>query len=140
MNTQAQLVTHVYTPKTVPSELMKQYGQLRYKCFKPEDPYVNLDHQQLVEFDRFDECHDTIYIMVVADQTKSFKQSQLMSAMRLRPTLTDYELEMDSYRYLTNDIALPKEAGIYEGSRWVGRSSRTTEGKLSTAMLITKLF
>jgi len=63
-----------------------------------------------------------------------------MSAMRLRPTLVDYELEMSSYRYLTDGITLPKESSIYEGSRWVGRSSRSTEGMLSTAMLVTKLF
>lgn len=136
----AQLVTHIYTPSTVPPSLLKQYGQLRYKCFKPEDPYVTLNHQEETELDHFDQDPTTLYIMVVAVQVTSPGQAQLMSAVRLRPTLADYELEMDSYRYLTDGITLPKEASVYEGSRWVGRSSRSTEGMLSTAMLVTKLF
>lgn len=136
----AQLVTHIYTPTTVPFTLLKQYGQLRYKCFKPEDPYVTLDHQEETELDHFDQDSSTLYIMVVAVQVASPGQVQLMSAVRLRPTLAAYELEMDSYRYLTDGVTLPKEAGVYEGSRWVGRSSRSTEGMLSTAMLVTKLF
>lgn len=137
---QAQLVTHVYTPATIPSTLLKQYGQLRYKCFKPEDPYVNLNHHDRTELDHFDQDSHTLYIMIVAVHVSSPGQIQLMSAVRLRPTLLDYELEMDSYRYLTDSITLPKKADVYEGSRWVGRSSRSTEGMLSTAMLVTKLF
>lgn len=140
MMSHAQLVTHVYTPATVPFTLLKQYGQLRYKCFKAEDPYVNLDHQEQTELDHFDQDANTLYIMVVAVQISSPGHAQLMSAVRLRPTLLNYELEMDSYHYLTNNITLPKEAEVYEGSRWVGRSSRSTEGMLSTAMLVTKLF
>lgn len=134
----AQLMTHVYTPTNVPALLLKQYGQLRYKCFKPEDPYVTLNHQDKTELDHFDRDNHTLYIMVVAVQ--DYGQTELMSAVRLRPTLVDYELEMESYQYLTDGITLPKETGVYEGSRWVGRSSRSTEGMLSTAMLVTKLF
>lgn len=136
----AQLVTHIYTPATVPLPLLKQYGQLRYKCFKTEDPYVDLNHEDKTELDHFDQDASTLYIMVVAVGVASPGQAELMSAVRLRPTLMNYELEMDSYRYLTDGITLPKEAGVYEGSRWVGRSSRSTEGMLSTAMLVTKLF
>jgi N-acyl-L-homoserine lactone synthetase len=54
--------------------------------------------------------------------------------------LSPYELEMPSYLYLTQDIQLPKDQSVYEGSRWVGQSSRSPEGMLSTAMMMSKLY
>lgn len=134
----SQLGTYVYTAANIPQTLLVQYGRLRYRCFDPNDPNVNMSHWDKTELDHFDRDPNTLYVMVVARQAGG--SEQLISALRLRPTLVDYELEMESYRYLTEGVPLPKDAQIYEGSRWVGQSSRSTEGMLSTAMLLTRVF
>ena len=54
----------VYTKSTLPKSIMNQFGALRYKCFLPDDPYVNMDNVRKVEFDHFDQQDTTIYIMV----------------------------------------------------------------------------
>jgi len=132
------LSTSVFTPGTVPATLSYQYGQMRYKCFTKDDPNVNMNHDNETEFDHFDSDEQTRYIMVYVHNNG--QPQELMSALRLRPTLLDYELEMPSYLYLTENISLPKDSKVYEGNRWVGKSSRTSEGMLSTAMLISKLY
>ncbi|TNF33475.1 MAG: hypothetical protein EP312_09320 [Gammaproteobacteria bacterium] len=118
-------------------ELMTRFGQLRYQCFDANDPNVNMDHFRRTELDHFDRMDDTTCIMVIATENS---RQELVSAMRLRPTTSDYELEMDSYRYLTEGVSLPKSSTIMEGSRWVGRSSRTPEGMVSTGMLMNALY
>lgn len=138
MNTSSSFKTSVFSPSNVPSSLLRQYGMLRYQCFTQDDPYVNLDHVQKTEFDHFDRDEHTQYIMIYMEDAQ--KQQDLVSAVRIRPTLADYELEMPSYLYLTRNTNLPKDATVYEGSRWVGKSSRTAEGMLSTAMLVSKLY
>lgn len=127
----------INSAKNIAPHLMANFGRLRYKCFEPDDPNVNMDHSRRIELDHFDRMEDTTYIMVVATENG---QQELVSGMRLRPTTADYELEMDSYRYLTDGVALPKTTTIMEGSRWVGRSSRTPEGMLSTGMLMNALY
>lgn len=119
------------------AQLKLQYGRLRYPCFSADDPYVRLDHQRSLELDHFDQRPDTTYLMVTADGGR--QPARLVSAVRLIPTLADYELEMDSYRYLTAGIDLPKAADTVEGSRWVGRSSRSQEGMISTGLLMLSL-
>jgi N-acyl-L-homoserine lactone synthetase len=111
---------------------------MRYRCFSKDDPYVALNHQQRTEFDHFDMDHQTLYVVVYQNSLRD--GLQLMSAVRLRPTMAAYELEMPSYLYLTRGIQLPKAHEVYEGSRWVGQSSRTPEGMLSTAMMMSKLY
>lgn len=130
--------TSVFTPDTTPRSLAHQYGALRYKCFSKDDPYVALDHHSQTEFDHFDRDESTRYIMVYT--TLAGQPNELMSAVRIRPTLLDYELEMPSYLYLTEGVSLPKDPALYEGSRWVGKSSRTSLGMLSTAMLVSRLY
>jgi N-acyl-L-homoserine lactone synthetase len=139
MNTVSNIKTSVYNSQTMPENIFMQYGKLRYMCFRPDDPNVNMDHRRKIEMDRFDVDRGTFYITVV-ESKNSGRQENLLSAVRLRSTLLDYELEMDSYKYLTRDITLPKSDKIMEGNRWVGKSSNSAIGKFSTAMLLTKLF
>ncbi len=128
----------VYNKSSLPASILKQYGALRYKCFLPDDPYVNMDNIRKVEFDHFDQQDTTIYIMVTLK--KKNHPTELVSAVRLIPTTGDYELEMDSYRYLTGGVELPKSPDIYESNRWVGKSSRTYLGQMSTALLMMRMY
>ncbi|MCB1614502.1 MAG: hypothetical protein KDI30_00670 [Pseudomonadales bacterium] len=133
------LEASLYTPATLPADLRLQYGHLRYQCFEEDDPNLNMDRINKVEFDHFDHAPDTRYILVT-QKHPDFSPPTLVSAVRLIPTTGHYELEMDSYRYLTQGVALPKSPLIWEGNRWVGKSSHTALGKLSTGLLLLKLF
>ena len=128
----------VYTQQTLPSAYLNQYGALRYKCFLPDDPNVNMDNKRKIELDHFDKEETTLYIMVTLK--KKNQPTELISAVRLIPTMVDYELEMASYRYLTHNVELPKSPKIYEANRWVGKSSRTYLGQMSTALLMMRLY
>jgi N-acyl-L-homoserine lactone synthetase len=127
-----------YVGGIVPPGLLKQYGRLRYDCFAVDDPYVCMNHQNRTELDHFDELPTTMYLMVISKQAGHPKK--LVSAVRLIPTVEAYDLEQPSWSYLTNHFALPKANNVVEGSRWVGKSSRTYEGKLSTALLMLQLY
>lgn len=127
-----------YNGNQIPAALLKQYGKLRYTCFAPDDPYVQMNHQDKTELDHFDTKPTTLHILVTSKQPKHPKK--LVSAIRLIPTTEDYDLEQPSWGYLTDNIALPKQTHIVEGSRWVGKSSRTYEGALSTALLMLQLY
>ena len=123
-----------HTATTIPSSLKHQFGLLRYKCFQKDDPNVNLDHENAVEFDHFDEKPSTIYAMVVDSN------ANLIAAMRLIPTTEQYELESESYRYMTDKIALPKDKQIFEGSRWVCRGWGTMRGDIASGLLMMRLY
>ena len=127
--------THVYTYNSLPADLLLQYGKLRYRSFKPDDPYVNLDHINKTEFDRFDKgLSDPIYIMITADDGPA-GNLRLVSAMRFISCDAEYDLEHPSWSYLTEGVELPKSPSICETTRWVGKSSNTTEGMISTGLL-----
>lgn len=121
-----------------PFPLKMQYAKLRYDCFQKDDPNLVLDHENGAELDCFDEQSTTLYIMITARNKKN-QEPQLICAVRLLPTLQSYELEQPSYKYLTQGTGLPKSAHIFESSRWVGRSSRTTAGKIAGGLLIMEL-
>lgn len=137
MQTASIFSVQSYTGTTIPDALLRQYGKLRYQCFEPDDPYLKMDQDQKIELDHFDGYPSTIYIMVTSKEHG--KQTRLVSAVRLIPTIEPYDLEQPSWSYLTNSITLPKDQSIYEGSRWVGKSSRTYEGMLSTALLMLQI-
>ncbi|WP_101759567.1 acyl-homoserine-lactone synthase [Oceanicoccus sp. KOV_DT_Chl] len=132
------LQTRLYIATQTPVHLKQQYGQLRYQCFDPDDPYVNMNHQQQIELDHFDQQPSTIYIMITETTAKG--QDSLISAVRFLPTIYDYELEASSYQYLTHGTKLPKSPTIWESSRWVGKSSRTRLGQLSTGLLSVAMY
>lgn len=127
--------TQIFTAVSAPIDLKRQYGQLRYPCFSNSDPFVNQDHIEKTEFDRFDQCESTIYIMVTQADALTGTE-RLISAVRLMSTANDYDLAAPSWGYLTDGIALPKTSDTFDGSRWVGRSSRTLEGMASTGLLV----
>jgi len=129
----------IYNCQNIPQDLFQQYGNLRYQCFEKDDPNVCMDHFRQVEFDHFDQSPHTLYILVTQRSAPSDIPT-LISAVRLIPTTRDYELEMESYRYLTKGVELPKSEEIVEGNRWVGKSSNTVLGKLSTGLLLIKLY
>jgi N-acyl-L-homoserine lactone synthetase len=126
-----------YTGTQIPAALLKQFGRLRYACFAQDDPYVQMNHQDKIELDHFDTRPTTLHVLVTSKQPK--RPKQLVSAIRLIPTVEDYDLEQPSWGYLTQNLTLPKAADVVEGSRWVGKSSRTYEGALSTALLMLQL-
>ncbi|HQQ62530.1 MAG TPA: acyl-homoserine-lactone synthase [Pseudomonadales bacterium] len=138
MKNHSLFTVDVFAGNSIPPALLKQYGKLRYKCFDPNDPYLKMDHDRMIELDHFDTRPSTIHIMVTSKRARSPKQ--LVSAVRLIPTLEEYDLEQPSWSYLTGSITLPKSSEVMEGSRWVGKSSRTYEGTLSTALLMLQLY
>jgi N-acyl-L-homoserine lactone synthetase len=138
MLNRAMFTVETYAGHHVPASLLKQYGQLRYQCFDTDDPYVRMDHQNGLELDHFDKRPTTIYIMVICHQ--SGLSDKLISAVRLIPTTEPYDLEQPSWSYLTDYFPLPKSTKVLEGSRWVGKSSRTPEGTLSTALLMLQIY
>lgn len=127
-----------YTGSQIPPSLLKQYGRLRYACFAVDDPYVRMNHHDRTELDHFDHLPTTLHLLVTSKQPGQSKK--LVSAVRLIPTVQDYDLEQPSWEYLTAKIDLPKARNVVEGSRWVGKSSRTYEGALSTALLMLHLY
>ena len=132
-DTSSTLSVTNYLSSEAPEKLLLQYGQMRYRCFSPDDPNVSMDNQRQVEFDQFDINGDTRYIMITA--TDSAGNEKLVSAMRFIPTLSHYDLEQDSYRYLTAGCELPKCKDIIETSRWVGESTRTANGELILGLM-----
>jgi N-acyl-L-homoserine lactone synthetase len=138
MKSHALFTVDVYRGDSVPMPMLMQYGRLRYDCFDEDDPFVNMDSKRRVELDHFDQRPSTLHVMVMSKRPR--RQKQLVSAVRLIPTTEDYDLEQSTWGYLTNNMALPKSPSIMEGSRWVGRSSRTYEGTLSSALLMLQLY
>lgn len=127
--------TYTYAHKTLPHDLLLQYGRLRYNSFSNDDPYVNLDHKNKTEFDIFDDgVSDPFYVMVTADDGPSGSQ-RLVSAMRFIGCDKYYDIEQPSWSYLTDGVELPKSPEICESSRWVGKSSNTREGLISSGLL-----
>ena len=138
MKNHALFTVDVFHGGNVPGPLLKQYAQLRYACFDREDPYVKMDHEKSMELDQFDSLPSTLYVMVTSKKPRCKKQ--LVSAVRLIPTLQSYDLEQPSWAYLTQHLVLPKSAQVVEGSRWVGKSSRTYEGAIASALLMLQLY
>jgi N-acyl-L-homoserine lactone synthetase len=139
MNTLENYAAKIYTGASIPSSILEQYGRKRYACFAKNDPNVALDHDREIELDQFDFMASTTFITVVKQHDDQI-EPELVSAMRYRSTLDSYELEAPSYRYLTAATPLPKAANIIEGSRWVGVSSRSLAGKISTALMSMTLY
>lgn len=117
----------------VPDALLTQFGKLRYKCFDPDDPNVNMDKQNKMELDHFDRSEHLRYVFITRFDNDG--NERLACGMRLIPTTHDYELEMSSYRYLTRDSALPKSRNIVEAGRWVGLKYNTPAGQLLVGLL-----
>jgi N-acyl-L-homoserine lactone synthetase len=138
MRNQSVFTVDIYTGNLVPPALLKQFGRLRYDCFDVNDPYVLMNHQDKTELDGFDRLPTTLHLMVTSKQPRQAKK--LVSAVRLIPTTEEYDLEQPSWSYLTDRVQLPKAGNIVEGSRWVGKSSRTYEGTISTALLMLQLY
>lgn len=123
-----------YRGSNVPEDLMLQYGKMRYQCFSPDDPNVNMDNERKIELDHFDRSENMNYIMITEEEYNA-ESPRLLSAMRVLPTLNHYELEENSYRYLTDGCDLPKSNKIIETSRWVGKSTRTATGELMLGLI-----
>lgn len=138
MHDQAVFTVEVYPGDSLSPALLKQYGKLRYQCFAHDDPYVNMNHREKTELDHFDTRATTWHVIVCKKAPRRAKS--LVSAVRLIPTTEPYDLQQPSWSYLTDSIQLPRQANVVEGSRWVGKSSRTYEGTLSTALLMLKLY
>lgn len=137
MRNHAVFTVETYAGNTINHQLLRQYGRLRYPCFAKDDPYVRLNHKEGTELDHFDRLPSTRHILVCKKEPGS--PAVLTSAVRLIPTVADYDLEQPSWSYLTAKMSLPKASHVVEGSRWVGKSSRTYEGTLSTALLMLQL-
>lgn len=136
MEVKPQYECHIYSATQTPADLKQQYFNLRYQCFEPNDPNLNMDTINKIEHDKFDKVPITTYIMVIE---KKQDKIELMSAVRWIPTTEEYELQQASYNYLTKNTELPASHQICEGSRWVGKSSRTKEGQQTTSLLMKTL-
>ena len=121
---------HHYNGDEVKENLMRQYGHERWKCFDPDDPYVNMDNQRQLEFDQFDYLASTRYILITVEQPN--REEKLVCGMRLIPTLEAYDLEQPSWNYLTLGREPIKSGGIIETGRWVGQSRKSQYGELYT--------
>ena len=131
--------THVYTHYSLPADILQQYGEERYKCFQPDDPYVNLDHKNKTEFDKFDAgVSSPLYLVVTADDGPGHG-SRLVTCSRFISTMEEYDLEADSWSYMTNGIQLPKAPHICENTRLVTKSSNTLEGMIANGLMIMKM-
>ena len=128
--------THVYTYKSLPNDLLMQYGKMRYGSFQPDDPNVTwMDHKNKIELDRFDEgLSEPLYLMVTANDGPKGR-SRLVTGMRFIGCDKEYDLEHSSWSYLTDGVNLPKSPNIVETTRWVGKSSNSEEGMVTTGLL-----
>lgn len=122
----------------VPDDLLTQFGQLRYKCFDPDDPNVNMNKDSKIELDHFDRSEHLRYFFITRFDNKG--DERLACGMRLIPTLYDYELEMPSYNYLTQNKVLPKSSDIVEAGRWVGLKYNTPAGQVLAGLLNRELY
>ena len=124
-----------------PDKLKRQFGQYRYKTFKPNDPYAHLNHSDKTEFDKFDEMPTTIYVMAVSE---SDCDQELLVGTRILPTISEYELESPSWSYITNTIfqgrKLPKSAFVWESMRWAGVSLKRNERKIGDGLAMMGLY
>lgn len=122
----------------VPDTLLTQFGKLRYKCFDPDDPHVNMNKENKIELDHFDRAAHLRYVFITRFDNDGTEQ--LACGMRIIPTLYDYELEMSSYRYLTREHILPKSPTTVEAGRWVGLKYNTPAGQVLVGLLNRELY
>lgn len=88
-----------------------------------------MDHDKKIEYDKFDSMDSTIYILVT-------KGPKLLNGMRLNPTTSEYDLQAESWSYLTDGMELPCSDDVYCAGRWVGQSTRKSDGMIGGGLLM----
>jgi hypothetical protein len=78
--TQSVFSVDIYNAENMPTEVRRQYARLRYECFEPDDPYVNMDNVNRLEQDHFDQHPATVYIVVTMKQAR--RPVEVVSAVR----------------------------------------------------------
>ncbi|MEM8499922.1 MAG: hypothetical protein AAF542_18000 [Pseudomonadota bacterium] len=133
--------TTLYQPHTccataAPSELKEQYGQLRYKDFRPDDPYVSLDHKRQVEFDDYDSRESTL--LLLATMSKG-RDTTLVSGARIMPTTEPNDIEEPSWQYLTKDIELPKSPDVWVCGRWSSIKEKSRHRQICNSLVMLEI-
>ncbi len=139
MMTERIYKSQIFSATHAPFDLRLQYGTMRYHSFTKDDPFLNMNHINKVEFDKFDERESTLFIFAWAENKTGGKR-ELISAVRLIPTVLDYDLEADSWSYLTEGLNLPKTPEIFEYSRWVAQPKPRTPCQICTSRLGIELY
>lgn len=125
-----------FSATATPSDLKRQYGQLRYKDFRPDDPFLTFDHVNKTEFDDYDDMDSTL--LLLATMSEGFSSS-LVAGARILPTTEPYDIEEPSWHYLTNGIQLPKSPNTWVCGRWTSIAENSVHRQICNSLIMLEI-